>query len=332
MQCDGYEVANQPQPMAKRKAPPCSAGGRRRQHLARGQLIPLLPLITTHIFKLKMEKLLFHHVQECTVKDLATASGSESFWYSYALPLGYSVDPIKHALCALGAAHRSFLSRDFHHSHSSLPHEDPGKLAIRHYNAAILHIQALMSTPSATNIQIILVCCIIFICVESIQGRYPESLQHLRAGWRLLESFPPVQNTPTLVWLGEHRQDTHFFRDVTGMLSRLNQDSTIYTGDDLVPNPGCFLLSAVDIGDPRMPFSSSVEAEKLLHDIDLLYESAMDSPYQGCGLSDDGFYNEEDYDSQIMESFHVFGENKLTCEDIINLFWNWSARFDLFFG
>lgn len=35
--------------MAKRKAPPCSAGGQRRQHLARGQLIPLLPLITTDI-------------------------------------------------------------------------------------------------------------------------------------------------------------------------------------------------------------------------------------------------------------------------------------------
>ncbi|KAH6693604.1 hypothetical protein F5X68DRAFT_273168 [Plectosphaerella plurivora] len=224
-----------------------------------------------------MEKELFDHARRFTVPSLALASGPSLFWYQHALPLSHTVKPVKHALCAFAAAHRTFLSRDRRH-----PFGPPNDLAIEHYNRAISQIQPLMSNPTPENIDAVLVCCVIFTTLENMVGRHTESLRHLHAGWRLLESYQPKPLVQDPASDGTSTTNPQLFDDVAGMLSRLHLDTTIYVTDELVPTHGSFLRPELDMGPLDKPFASAADAEEALHHFDIVFTSFIESTFADC--------------------------------------------------
>jgi hypothetical protein len=291
-----------------------------------GQMMLCFLPINMDIPGLPMEKELFDHARRFTVADLALGSGPAVFWYNHALPLSHTVKPVKHALCAFAAAHRSFLSRD-----RRRPFGTQHDLAIEHYNRAISQIQPLMSSPTPENIDAVLVCCVIFATLENMVGRHAESLRHLRAGWRLLESCQPGSSAAAPETLGgggssSCSSNAQLFHDVAGMLSRLHLDTSIYVADELVPTHGSFLAPSLDMGDPTVPFSSAADAEETLHDFDVVYTSFLDSTFFTCDSSPG-----TESGTPPREPSTPFAPAGITWATLDDMLLKWQARFNLFF-
>ncbi|KAH7184179.1 hypothetical protein BKA60DRAFT_589054 [Fusarium oxysporum] len=68
-----------------------------------------MPALTTIQFADESIAALFHHARQHTLEDFLQTSDSIDFWFQFILPASYSVHAIRHALCALGGAHRFFL-------------------------------------------------------------------------------------------------------------------------------------------------------------------------------------------------------------------------------
>uniref|UniRef100_A0A0C4DJ68 Uncharacterized protein n=1 Tax=Fusarium oxysporum (strain Fo5176) TaxID=660025 RepID=A0A0C4DJ68_FUSOF len=119
----------------------------------------------------------FHHARECTIGGFGVDSYPK-FWYKFVLPFAHMVEPVKYALCALGGAHRRFITghEDGPTSSSALDFE---LISIQQYNQAILHLKPLMSDSSRANLQTTLICCVIFICISCL----PEDLFELPSAY-----------------------------------------------------------------------------------------------------------------------------------------------------
>jgi hypothetical protein len=94
----------------------------------------------------------------------------------YVLPLSHTSDAVRHAITAAGAAHRYFTAGS---DASSLQNM---QILTKQYNKAIAQIMSCLTVSSIDNLHCILVCCLLFIALESILGRYAESVRHLAAG------------------------------------------------------------------------------------------------------------------------------------------------------
>lgn len=65
-------------------------------------------------------------------------------------------------------------------------HNDP--LALSQYNKAIKHLSQLMSRPSSESINIALLVCILFVCVECLRGDYQPAVKHFEAGMAIAKA------------------------------------------------------------------------------------------------------------------------------------------------
>lgn len=122
---------------------------------------------------------LVHHARTCTLEDLETALSPTDFWYSYALPLSHSAEAVRHAICALGGAHRMF---KLQYGDSGAAWHKVQQVSLQQYNLAIRSVKKLMDTATERDIEIVLTCCVVFISLENLYGHYAESLRHMRAG------------------------------------------------------------------------------------------------------------------------------------------------------
>lgn len=85
-------------------------------------------------------------------------------------------------MIAVGAAHRLFMA----------PGQDAAgmrHLIIHQYNKAIALILPLMSEKATSNMHVAMICCLLFIAVEGLTGRYGALLRHLSAGNKLFSSL-----------------------------------------------------------------------------------------------------------------------------------------------
>ncbi|KAJ9413980.1 hypothetical protein QL093DRAFT_2070685 [Fusarium oxysporum] len=261
--CDGYQ---QLLPLVQRFKKP----RRCVQHKAKRKdatiLVTPRPPPSIYNFTCPADRAHFHHARECTIGGFGVDSYPK-FWYKFVLPFAHMVEPVKYALCALGGAHRRFITghEDGPTSSSALDFE---LISIQQYNQAILHLKPLMSDSSRANLQTTLICCVIFICIENMHGRYTDSIRHLRAGGQLLNSLREQGLLTCSPSSGSSLDGTSeseccLFHLTTDMLYQLGQNVAIYTGNDVLLKLGLRPRQA-DMGDPRMPFSSFEEADSLL--------------------------------------------------------------------
>jgi hypothetical protein len=117
-----------------------------------------------------------------------------SFWTRLAPSLSHHDEAVKHALVALGAAHQlhrvtSYSLSDQTTSNGSFFAERLEVFMIQQYNKAIAILRNRLTTePSVKNTTLALVCCLAFICLESLRSNHHASIAHLRNGLRIIES------------------------------------------------------------------------------------------------------------------------------------------------
>ena len=225
------------------------------------------------------EAYFFHHFREWTCDGLADSSpGSADFWKHYVLPLAAQDGLVRTTLAAVGAAHQLFVARSAPKTLAATPWsrktDEMERATIQQYNMAISGMVARMSAAAAAaglggvgagssvETHIVLLCCVLFICFESMMGRYAESIKHFEAGTRMLLGPASLQ--------GLHDPATG--RHLADMFAHLGVEFSAFLDDEHLAPP---LLAAPEsyFGDEMAcrPFADLTEATTALRAFDLAY-------------------------------------------------------------
>lgn len=130
-----------------------------------------------------VERDLFRRFKNYT-KSAFGSLGPIEFWDHYVIPLTTTSEPVRYASIAVAAAHQLFLFRSATPATSTQTPQIE-YVTIQQYNKAIGYIRTLDTMDTTDDIQCILVCCLLFVCLESVSGRYSESIRHFKAGcWK----------------------------------------------------------------------------------------------------------------------------------------------------
>jgi hypothetical protein len=119
-----------------------------------------------------------------------------NFWTRLVPQVGHQNEAVKHAVVALGAAYQRMQLLSQHtlssSSAESLVLKDLESFMIKQYNKAIHHLQQHISSASLENIEIILLCCLIFVCLEIAQGNQRQTIIHVSWGLQIIDTLLPV--------------------------------------------------------------------------------------------------------------------------------------------
>ncbi|VUC30116.1 unnamed protein product [Clonostachys rosea] len=100
-----------------------------------------------------------------------------SFWTHTILQIGTHEPAIRRSVVAISLLYEDFITKT-----SLMPQLRHNMTALRHYNAAIHELKDL------TDVHLILLACLLFICIELMQGSETKALSHLEAGLRIIRA------------------------------------------------------------------------------------------------------------------------------------------------
>lgn len=250
--CDGY---------ANNRTPAKGAEG--KQQPFRLILDESRQLLTPDICSNHDENRLFRQFRNYT-KDAFSSLGPIEFWDHYIVPLTIASEPVRYASIAVAAAHELFLFR------SAVPDNFAQTaqlqyITIQQYNKAIGYIKTLNTVETSCDIQCILTCCLLFVCLESMSGRYSESIRHFKAGTQLLANSQTKNDADELKMTDK----------IADMFARFGIGISIFMEEVIMPRrPSDGGLLQIDPG-PGVPFSSLDEASLSLRRIDVHYIHLM---------------------------------------------------------
>ncbi|RMJ15251.1 hypothetical protein CDV36_005067 [Fusarium kuroshium] len=180
----------------------------------------LPPTISEMTFSTEWERFYFHHFLHWTAKQLLSSPDASNFWLRHAFPLAHDCTAIRYSMVAVGASHRLFMARSAAH----LKPWELERLAIHQYNKAISVIMPSMSADSVYNRHCIVICCLLFVSVEGLMGRYDDLVRHLRSGNQLLSSS-----------LKDFTSDEYAVNEkLVEMFSRLSTEASNFCGKNVV--------------------------------------------------------------------------------------------------
>ncbi|KAF3061631.1 hypothetical protein GL218_03346 [Daldinia childiae] len=179
------------------------------------------------------ERLYFHRFRQAAEAGLALHASSlgASFWRRLVPQVGHSDPAVRHALIALGAAYESMQLQQGQHQQeqnyqmmrmkqpaprmsprggspaepsyfSTPPPEDTYQCAdqlelfmIQQYNLSIYHLQRHVQPGSSSeSVETTLICCLIFVCIETSRGNEAAALAHVANGLQIIKALPPDSN------------------------------------------------------------------------------------------------------------------------------------------
>lgn len=194
------------------------------------------------------------------------------FWNSQVLQVGHSEPSIRHGMIALSSLFEAF-QLDGSGSASKGDADACRRYALQQYNKAVNHLLNRLSSEGDQSMEITLMSCILFICLELLQGRYEAAMTHLQNGLTIFSNWQaktrPADPNP--------RHKGHMFiapkkprsmeDDLAELFARLDTQATF------LGSAGSRLLLETDYEEPDFPvdvfpcFSSLPEARNRLDSI-----------------------------------------------------------------
>ncbi|KAF5681404.1 transcription factor FSS1 [Fusarium denticulatum] len=275
--CDGYIAPPETKPKTKSLALHRKQYDLMSRRLATVSKLLVPAALSPETFGSTLELDVCHHFRTYTVSELASSLNAMSFWHAYALPLSQTSKPVKAAIGALGGAHKAFKLQTQTDSLTQSLAQSYEIASIQHYNNAIQVMQEYMNSPDK-DFQVILTCCLMFICTESLYGRYKNVTRHLEAAFSLLNACD--------------RWDlAKFMENIGPSLCGLASDLFFYVGD----NHSTKLVAEItewadkqdpiDLEVPGEPFTSAQAAAAALTHVETLCDVEL---YAECPDCSDG--------------------------------------------
>ncbi|CAG8971976.1 hypothetical protein HYALB_00003314 [Hymenoscyphus albidus] len=113
-----------------------------------------------------------------TRHQLAGFSGAE-FWERLVLQAAHHEPAIRHGVVAIGSLHELF-------EHNAPIPQVNRIFALEQYNAAINKLLIPITRKEGRGVDVCLIACILFTCVENMQGHHLSALSHIQSGAKLL--------------------------------------------------------------------------------------------------------------------------------------------------
>ena len=130
----------------------------------------------------------------CSIKALSNHFDN-GFWSRTVLQMARLEPCIRHALVALGYLTKTE-SGTLKNAHERLKQQD--RTLNTYYSKAVGSLVERLAEPSCT-IEIGLVACLLFVCIEFIRGNFLPAFTHINSGLRILSELPTIQTHGTYV-------------------------------------------------------------------------------------------------------------------------------------
>ncbi|CAK7264472.1 hypothetical protein SEPCBS57363_001099 [Sporothrix epigloea] len=191
--CDGYDNQPDGRCLVLAHRPSGAAAGDRMSMTGAASTIPSASIYTispvSYGDALEARSLLFF--KERTISQLQTFF-PDDFWNSRILQLALSQDCIRHAVVSLSIHHERYMrlqnvsGRANGSADTSVSDADRA-FALKQYNLAI---RSLLECKDPTEaLQIHLVSCLIFICIESLQGEIRSAIRLFKHGLSMIKAL-----------------------------------------------------------------------------------------------------------------------------------------------
>ncbi|KAF2451149.1 hypothetical protein P171DRAFT_153719 [Karstenula rhodostoma CBS 690.94] len=206
----------------------------------------------------------FHHFRSVTVVDLIRVVNPGDFWFRRVLPMCHDDPVVRQVVVALGAAHRCYLGNlskpSAGDANAPLTHSEG--VAVSLYNEAIAKLTGIgvESYRSGDRELKFLICCLLFVCLEYMLGRFDEAVRHIKAGCQLFQASG-LSTAPDDV--------RKLFQETGTVFLHLIVDATIPPHVYDIPNMLTHAKPLKEIDDASQPFSSLAEARDASWDLDV---------------------------------------------------------------
>lgn len=279
---------------------------------------------------------MFHHVRQCTISGFGNIALLAKLWSNYIIPLGYYTDSVRHALISLGASHRLYLG-NYPDTHQPAGVQAYNEMAAREYAKATRHTARDLQNLDETTIRTSLVCCLVFVCCDIMQGRYDKAVFHLRSGSKMLTSLAKAATrtqtttTTTRERLMAETVSRYFDQlcDIADMFSCIAFDTAFLMEEDGFVSDLSFFLRTKPEADPSQPFATAAEARYDGHRMERAFGSALGFTFRGTyrpSISWSSFLNIPGHEELPPTEEDYFEEWTEACR----LFRQWSSRLDLY--
>lgn len=133
------------------------------------------------------ERLYFHRFRRIAEGGLCNhVTNLTSFWSRLAPQLSHSDEAVKHSIIALGSAYHIYQSD----MEDGKPSHELEIFTIQQYSTAMSKLSHYVHVPMEDRITVTLLCCVSFVCIESLRKNWRPALTHLSNGLRIIESLP----------------------------------------------------------------------------------------------------------------------------------------------
>jgi len=158
--CDGY---NSPAQITK-------AGN--------GQSVLILQRVSTYVPGSGVERRGYNYFLTNTAPELS-GYFSAGFWEGLILQAAHQEPALRHAVIAIGSLHETFAHKKLNYS------VNHGGFAVEQYAKAIKHLRRSLASGSQAPVTA-LMSCILFVCFDSVLGRFSSAMVHLQSGLRII--------------------------------------------------------------------------------------------------------------------------------------------------
>lgn len=124
----------------------------------------------------------------CAIPNLSNRFDN-GFWSRTVLQMARAEPSVQHALIALGYLAKTEPG-SLKHAHARLRCLD--NTLNRHYSKAVSSLVKRMSEHTC-SIEVGLVSCLLFVCIEFFRGNFLTAFSHLHSGLRIISEIPAVQ-------------------------------------------------------------------------------------------------------------------------------------------
>ncbi|PYH92252.1 hypothetical protein BO71DRAFT_400668 [Aspergillus ellipticus CBS 707.79] len=128
-----------------------------------------------------------HYVQFFCTQTAHALSGffPSDFWNQFLPQLSHRNPAVRHAVAAVGALHQCQLQGRLI-SPSTPRSTENHEFILQQYNKAIRQFLQQMGNPADMKIDMMLIQCVLFICLEMLNGNTKQAMDHVQGGLQIL--------------------------------------------------------------------------------------------------------------------------------------------------